>query len=180
MADVAPVGDGVVPFEGAHTHMLSAMCLRARCWYAVARYVRIMSQNVLARFRRLGLGRRSPRPDDGDGVRTCAARRCRSLAGFFGIQAPRALLSCVPVRDCRRPDLEIGCSAGISYGLVSRCHFDHLIPDAFESMLQVPMGRPAPSSAETGKLVRRPRTRLRRFEVHHATLACFCDDCAEV
>ena len=132
-----------------------------------------MRQSVLARFRRLGLGRRSPRPDDGDGVRTCAARRCRSLAGFFGIQAPRALLSCPPMREISRPDLEIGCSAGISYGLVSRCHFDHLIPDAFESMLQVPMDRPAPSSAEMGKLMRRRRPKLRRFEVHRATVACF-------
>ena len=47
------------------------------------------------------------------------------------------------------------------------------IPDAFESMFQVSMGRPAPSSAETGKLVRRRRPKLRRFEVHRATLACF-------
>jgi hypothetical protein len=36
----APVEDGVMPFEGAHT-MLSATCVRARCWYAVACYVRI-------------------------------------------------------------------------------------------------------------------------------------------
>jgi hypothetical protein len=54
------------------------------------------------------------------------------------------------------------------------------IPDAFEPMCQVSMGRAAPSSAETGKMVRRRRTKLRRFEVHRAISACFCDDCAEV
>jgi hypothetical protein len=55
-----------------------------------------------------------------------------------------------------------------------------LIPDAFYSMFQVPMGRPAPSSAETGMLVRRRRPKLRRSEVQRATVACFCDDCAQL
>ena len=77
-------------------------------------------------------------------------------------RAPRAFLS-FPLMLClprRRRDLEI-----ISGQHVSWCHFETLIPDAFESMFQVPMGRPAPNSAETGKLVRRRRTKLHCFEV---------------
>ncbi len=85
------------------------------------------------------------------------------------------LCSHSPVCYARRPNLAFGYDLIRSRKLVS---FRTSIPDAFESMFQVSMGRAAPSSAEAGKLVRRRRTKLRRFEVHRATLACFCDDCA--
>ncbi len=58
-----------------------------------------------------------------------------------------------------------------------KCHLT-LDSRCIDSMFQVSMGRPAPSSAEAGKLVRRRTTKLRRSEVHRATVACFCDDCA--